>query len=137
MVAVLLVASSRLELRWKVMGALALFIPALSTMLELWESPLWFVHLVEFEAEGQELFLEQGEASCQGVRVSVEGEVVLINVHSRVWVGISRLVFGYSSVHSQGEDEARHGASSGQSPFQGVGDDITIVELTRELLPPP
>ena len=35
-VAVLLVASSRLELRWKMMGASALFIPVLSTRLELW-----------------------------------------------------------------------------------------------------
>ena len=34
----------------------------------------------------QELLLEEGEASCQGVRVTVEGEVVLINVHPRVWV---------------------------------------------------
>ena len=39
-VAVLLVASSRLESRWKMMGASALFIPVLSTMLELWESPV-------------------------------------------------------------------------------------------------
>ena len=37
--------------------------------------------------------MEEGEASCREVRVSVESEVVLINVHSRVWVGVSRLVF--------------------------------------------
>ena len=53
--------------------------------------------------------MEEGEASCQGVRVSVEGEVVLFIVHSRAWVGVSHLVFhhGNGSVHSQEEDEAR------------------------------
>ena len=63
--------------------------------------------LVEFEAERQKLLLEEGESSGQGVRVSVEGEVVLMNVHSRVWVGVSHLVFqgGYGSVHCQGQDE--------------------------------
>ena len=40
--------------------------------------------LVEFEAEVQKRLLEDGESSSHGVRVSVEGEVVLINVHSRV-----------------------------------------------------
>ena len=81
--------------------------------------------------------LEEGEASCPGVRVTVEGEVVLINVHSRVWVRVSHLIFngGNSSVHGQGEDEARHGASLGQTPSHGVGDDITVVELARELVP--
>ena len=81
--------------------------------------------------------MEEGEASCQRVRVSVEGEVVLIHVNSRVWVGVSHLVFhnGNGSVRSQGEDEARHGATLGQSPFHGVGDDITVVELARELVP--
>ena len=55
----------------------------------------------------------------QGVRVSVEGEVVLVDIHSRVWVGVSHLVFrsGHYSVHSQGEDEARHGASLDQALF--------------------
>ena len=66
-------------------------------------------------------------------RGSVEGKVVLINVHSGNWVGVSHLVFhhGNGSVHSQGEDEARHGATLDQSPFHGVGDDITVVELAR------
>ena len=41
------VVSSRLELRWKMVGASALFIPVLSTMLELWESPLGFVQMVD------------------------------------------------------------------------------------------
>ena len=35
---------------------------------------------------------------------------------------------------SQGEDEARHGASLGQRPFHGVGDDIPVVKLARELV---
>ena len=80
--------------------------------------------------------MEEGEASCQGVRVTVEGEVVLIDVHSRVWVRVSHLIFnsGHSSVHGQGEDEARHGASLGQTPSHGVGDDITIVKLARKLM---
>ena len=30
-------------------------------------------------------------------------------------------------MHGQGEDEARHGATLGQAPFHGVGDDITVV----------
>ena len=38
-------------------------------------------------------------------------------------------------MRSQGEDEARHGATLGQSPFHGVGDDITVVEFARELVP--
>ena len=72
--------------------------------------------------------VEEGESSGKGVRVSVEGEVILSNVHSRVWDGVSHLVFhrGYGSVHCNGEDETRHGASLGQSPFHGVGDDITV-----------
>ena len=105
---------------WKMMGASALFITVLSTMLELWESPLWFVQMVDLSLlssrlRGENNFLEEGVASCQGVRVSVEVEVVLINVHSPVWVRVSHLVFdgGNGSVHSQGEDEARHGASLG------------------------
>ena len=74
--------------------------------------------------------------TCQRVRVSIEGEVVLTNVHSGIWVGVSHLVFngGDSSVHCQGEDEARHGAALGKTPFHGVGDDITVVELARELV---
>ena len=80
--------------------------------------------------------MEEGEASCQWVRVAVEGEVVLIYVHSRVWVRVPHLIFngGNSSVHGQGEDEARHGASLGQTPSHGVGDDITVVKLARELM---
>ena len=35
-------------------------------------------------------------------------------------------------MHRQGEDEAR---TVGQSRFHGVGDDITVVELARELVP--
>ena len=95
------------------------------------------VDLLSSWPRDKNFFLEEGESSGQGVRVSVEGEVVLINVHSRVWVGVSRLVFhnGNSSVHSQGEDEAQHGASLGQTPSHGVGDDITVVKLTRELVP--
>ena len=42
---------------------------------------------------------------------------------------------GYGSVHCQREDEARHGASLGQSPFHGVGDDITVIVFARELVP--
>ena len=34
----------------------------------------------------------------------------------------------------QGENEARHGATLGQTPFHGVGDDITVLELARELV---
>ena len=129
----MLVASSRLELRWKMMGASALFLPVLSTRLELWESPLGFVQMVDLSLlssrpRGEELLLEEGEASCQGVRVAVEGEVVLMNVHSCVWVRVSHLIFngGNSSMHGQGEDGARHGASLGQTPSHGVGDDITV-----------
>ena len=36
-----------LELRWKMMGASAFFIPVLSTMFELWESLLGFVQIVD------------------------------------------------------------------------------------------
>ena len=76
----------------------ALFIPVLSTMLELWESPLGFVQMVDLSLlssrpGGENFFGEEGEASCQRVRDSVEGAVVLMNVHSRVWVGVSHLVF--------------------------------------------
>ena len=46
-VAVMLAASSRLELRWKMVGASALFVPFLSTRLELWESPLGFFRMVD------------------------------------------------------------------------------------------
>ena len=35
----------------------------------------------------------------------------------------------------KGEDEARHGASLGQTSSRGVGDDITVVKLARELVP--
>ena len=38
-------------------------------------------------------------------------------------------------MHGHGEDEARHGATLGQAPFHGVGDDITVVKLARELVP--
>ena len=31
-------------------------------------------------------------------------------------------------------DEARHGATLGQNPSHGVGDDITVVKLARELM---
>ena len=75
--------------------------------------------LLSSRPRGENFFLEEDEASCQGIRVAVEGEVVLINVHSHVWVRVSHLIFngGNSSVHGQGEDEARHGASLGHRPL--------------------
>ena len=73
--------------------------------------------LLSSRPRGENFFWRRVRASCQG-GVTVEGEVVLINVHSRVWVCISHLIFngGNSSVHGQREDEARHGASLGQTP---------------------
>ena len=70
-VAVLLVASSRLELRWKMMGASALFIPVLSTMLELWESPLGFVHMVDLSLlssrpRGENFFWRRARPPARG-----------------------------------------------------------------------
>ena len=135
-VAVLLVASSRLELRWKMMGASALFIPVLSTMLELWESPLGFVQMVVLSLL-EELLVEEGETLCQRVRVSIEGEVVLINVHSRVWVGVSHLVFHDGDrfcAQSRVKMRLDTGHPWANLPFHGVGDDITFVELARELM---
>ena len=55
------------------MGASALFIPVLSTMLDVWESvgvrPDRGFVLVEVEAEGRELLLEEGK--CPPARGSV------------------------------------------------------------------
>ena len=95
--------------------------------------------LVEFEVKGHELLLELGKSFGKGVRVSVEGEVVWVDIHSRVWIGVSHLVFhcGHRSPHCQWEDEARHRASLGQAPFHGVSDDLVIVKFTCELVTPP
>ena len=99
MVAVLLVASSRLELRLEDDGCVSSLHSGSFNKVGVVGESIWgFVQmvdcvLVEFEAEGRELLLEEGEASCQGVRVAVEGEVVLINVHSRVWVRVSHPIF--------------------------------------------
>ena len=59
--------------------------------------------LVEFGSDGRKFLVEHGEHLSEEVCVSVEGPVVLVDVNSRVWIGVSNLVFdcGHGSVHSQ------------------------------------
>ena len=78
-VAVLLVASSRLELRWKMMGASALFIPVLSTRLELWESPLGFVQMVDLSLLSSR---PRGENFWRRVRPPARGSALPLRVRS-------------------------------------------------------
>ena len=90
--------SSTVELRWKMAVASAFFMHVLSTRFELWESPLRSVQIVDLSLlssspSGANLLLEQGESLGEEIRVSVEREVTLVDVHSRVWVIVSHLFF--------------------------------------------
>ena len=124
------------------MGASALFHSGSFNNVRVVGESVGFVQMVDLSLlssrpRGENFFWRRARPPARGVRVTVEGEVVLINVHSRVWVFVSHLIFngGNSCVHGQREDEALHGATLGQAPCHGVGDDITVVKLARELVP--
>ena len=107
-------------------------------MILRWGGPDCRFVLVEFKSKGVKFLLELGESLRQGLGVSVEGEGILVNVHSRVWVRVSHLVFRRwtrfgEQVAGKMWLDMKHPCASPLS--HGVSDDLFFTEFAREFVP--